>query len=93
MTLPEGSGNLIDLGPQSISEPVYRDGVHTRVTCFLGWTDRLRVLCGRPLHLRVRVDTENEVGRTREAVTEAWVDPIFRPRRYLAEVAKSEPAP
>lgn len=70
-------GNIAeDLNPLD-SAPA--DRIVSDVTCSLGWRDRLKVLIGIPLLVRVEVFTENEVGRTKTQ-SRAWTPPLFPPR-------------
>lgn len=64
-------------GPCQPSHRAGGDTIYTNVDVFLGWPDRLRVLFGRTIRLRVEVATEHLPGHCTSTTTVS-VDPFFR---------------
>jgi hypothetical protein len=60
----------------------FADTLFVNTTTTFSWADRLRVLFGAPLHMRVVVDTEHVIGATRTTTHPSvgrapWL--VFRP--------------
>ena len=52
----------------------FKDTICTTTTIHLDWRDRLKVLCGMPLIIKIDVETEHVVGRT-STTGSAWTSP------------------
>ena len=63
----------------------WKDGVVVSTRTTFSWGDRLRILFGRPLHVHIKVDTENVVGLTR-TTSDVVVEPLFRSAPSLGMV-------
>lgn len=70
---------------QARQKPGFADGVTIHATIAFTWTDRLRILFGRPLHQRFTVPCENAVGQTGDVEGDSWVAPLWESRPALVE--------
>jgi hypothetical protein len=64
------------------------DRIFTGVEIHLDWMDRLRVLCGRPLHVDVKVSCEHAPGRTAGS-SRIWIERFIFPWTHTGGYAES----
>ena len=59
---------------------MFADELINNTVVSLSFPDRLRVLLGRKIRIRVNIKTENVVGNI-ETTSTMWVDKIYAPRQ------------